>query len=96
MPSKGGKKKRGVVIKAGCQPRVEHALLQRFKMVKKSMDEEAEAEKARLAESEKSFTDSFMAENASCFEERSIISESTDPTTLQAKAEPSDEEIDFG
>ena len=72
MPSKGGKKKRGVVIKAGCQARVEHALFKRFNLVKKELDEEVEAEKARLAESqqsEKSFSESFMLENASCFED---------------------------
>jgi hypothetical protein len=38
VPSKGGKKKRGVVIKAGCQARVEHALFKRFNLVKKEMD----------------------------------------------------------
>jgi hypothetical protein len=41
-----------------------------------------------LHESQQSFSESFMLENASCFEnEVSEISESTDPTTLQARAE---------
>lgn len=82
MPNKGGKKKRGVVIRAGCQPRVEHALMKRFNLVKKELDEEVEAEKARLAKTQESFSDSFVNENVSLFEEQSLMSESTDPTTL--------------
>ena len=41
-----------------------------------------------MHESQQSFSESFMLENASCFENKvSEISESTDPTTLQARAE---------
>ena len=41
-----------------------------------------------MHESQQSFSESFMLENASCFEnEVSEISESTDPNTLQARAE---------
>jgi hypothetical protein len=38
VPNKGGKKKKGVVIKAGCRNRVAFALQKKFAKVKEEMD----------------------------------------------------------
>lgn len=85
VPIKGGKKKKrgGKIIREGYGDRVEQAILKRLEDTGKTMNVDVEQIRANY-ETEKptEFTDSFIQENASCFEPSLFSIEGSDRSFL--------------